>query len=104
MAFPKPSLWLSEQMCLVFITFLFICQCAFADPDTGCVLKMKFLGSWKSQMVEVIISQRAVIDCNYLVINMLGALEERGHYMNMYITPHQAYCKRVLSRVECTCL
>lgn len=55
-------------------------------------------------MVEVIISQRAVIDCNYLVINMLGALEERGHYMNMYITPHQAYCKRVLSRVQCTCL
>lgn len=35
-------------------------------------------------MEEVIISQRAVMT-NYLVINMLSALEERGHYMNMYI-------------------
>lgn len=80
----------------MFITFLFICQQALADPDTGGVLKMKFLGSWKSQM--------AVIDYNYLVTNMLGALEEREHYMNMYISHHQAYCKRAMARAECVCL
>lgn len=44
----------------------------FADPDTSRVLKMEFLGSWKSQIKEVMGSQRA------RVINMLGALEGRG--------------------------
>lgn len=42
MILPKPSLWLSKQIRLVFFTFLFICQRAFADPDTGWVLKMEF--------------------------------------------------------------
>lgn len=72
----------------MFITFFFICQRAFADPDIGLVLKIELVVFWKRQMEEVIISQRVVIDCNYLVINMLGALEKGGHYMNMYITPH----------------
>jgi hypothetical protein len=51
-----------------------------------CVLTqtLEFLGSWKSQIKEVIVSQRAIIDCNYLVISMLGALQGRGHYMNIY--------------------
>lgn len=47
MIFPKPSLWLSKQICLVFFTFLFICQRVFTDPDTGWVLKMEFVGSGK---------------------------------------------------------
>lgn len=58
----------------------------FADPDTIRVLKMEFLGSWKGQIKEVIVSQRTIIDCNYLVITMLGALQARGPYVNVCIT------------------
>lgn len=42
MIFPKPSLWLSKQIMPCVLYLLFICQCAFADPDTGWVLKMEF--------------------------------------------------------------
>lgn len=58
----------------------------FADPDTNRVLKMEFLGSWKSQIKDVIVSQRAIIDCNYLVIAVLGAFQARGPYVNVCIT------------------
>lgn len=66
--------------------FFFICQRVFADPDTSPVLKMEFVGSWKSQIKEVTVSQRVIIDCNYLAINMLVTLQKREHYMNMCIT------------------
>lgn len=66
--------------------FFIICLQVFADPDTSQVLKMEFRGSWKSQIKEVIISQRAIIDCNYLVITMLDALQARGPYVNVCIT------------------
>lgn len=78
----KPSLWLSKQICSLLLFHL----SASADPDTSPVLKMEFVGSWKSQIKEVTVSQRVIIDCNYLAINMLVTLQKREHYMNMCIT------------------